>query len=252
MSDETPNPQATPDAPTSSDPAPTIVDVPPNGEAPAAPSPAPADAGHEWLPEKFKTPEALVQSYTELEKKLTSMTRAPEAYELKIPDDVEVDQKILDTFKTAQLTNEQAQSVLDMYTQDILPSFVTVSKELELQKLSNQLGLSVEKGTEEAQRVLTWAQTQVNGDEMVKEFGTSAAGTLYLREKMLASVQSERVTDVPGHPNVQTQSRIVTPAEIDQMIQDPRYATDPAYRSMVRGRIEQSMQAETEQAAASI
>lgn len=71
----------------------------------------------EWLPEKFKTPEDLAKSYSELEKTLKEKGKvAPEEYELPEDVDLNVDDDVfkgfIDVAKDANLSNEQLSSVL--------------------------------------------------------------------------------------------------------------------------------------------
>ena len=75
----------------------------------------------EWLPEKFKTPEDFAKSYGELEKKIGSMPKAPESYDLAFTKDMGVDMteeqntEVQTMFKNLNLTQEQAKGVMAMY-----------------------------------------------------------------------------------------------------------------------------------------
>ena len=63
-------------------PAEPLVDTVPTAEDTA---PKTADTRPEWLPEKFKTPEDLAKSYSELEKKMT--TKVPDQYDWQFAKD---------------------------------------------------------------------------------------------------------------------------------------------------------------------
>ena len=76
----------------------------------------------EWLPEKFKSPEDFAKSYTELEKKLSSVPKAPEEYDFTFTKDIglndmseEQNTEVQKMFKNLNLTQEQAKGVMGMY-----------------------------------------------------------------------------------------------------------------------------------------
>ena len=75
----------------------------------------------EWLPEKFKTPEDLAKSYSELEKKMTN--KVPEKYDWSITKDFgldevspELDKEITSVFKSAGFTQDQVKTALALYS----------------------------------------------------------------------------------------------------------------------------------------
>lgn len=93
------------------------VEAAPEAEAPERP---------EWLPEKFKTPEDMAKSYTELEKKLGApKEEAPEEYALNLPeqyadmelDDDELVSGFLEVAKTEGMPQEAVDKMVAMYAE---------------------------------------------------------------------------------------------------------------------------------------
>ena len=76
----------------------------------------------EWLPEKFKTGEDFVKSYTELEKKIGEQPRAPEKYDFSYAKDIglemteEQSKETADMFRQYNLTEAQAKGMLSLYS----------------------------------------------------------------------------------------------------------------------------------------
>jgi len=76
-----------------------------------------------WLPEKFKTPEDLAKSYTELEKKMAEMPKAPKDYnwdftqnlDLDITNDVETKKEAEDLFRSLNMSQKQIEGVVALY-----------------------------------------------------------------------------------------------------------------------------------------
>ena len=68
-----------------------------------------------WLPEKFKTPEDLAKSYTELEKKLADVPKAPKEYnwdfvnnfDMDLTGDEDTKREAEDLFRTLNMSQKQ-------------------------------------------------------------------------------------------------------------------------------------------------
>ena len=88
-------------------------------------SEAPKDTGDRpaWLPEKFKTGEDLAKSYNELEKKMTDQPKAPENYDWKFVENMDLQINNDDaTVKEAEsmfnklgMTQDQVEGVIALY-----------------------------------------------------------------------------------------------------------------------------------------
>lgn len=79
----------------------------------------------QWLPEKFKTPEDLAKSYSELEKKVSG-SKAPDKYDWSMTKDLgleevspELDQEITDVFKKANFTQDQVKTAMALYSDQL-------------------------------------------------------------------------------------------------------------------------------------
>ena len=80
----------------------------------------------EWLPEKFKTPEDFAKSYTELEKKLGTVPKAPDEYDYSFLKETtlnDIDEaqtgELTTMFKNLNLSQDQVKGVLGMYNDAI-------------------------------------------------------------------------------------------------------------------------------------
>ena len=78
---------------------------------------------YDWLPEKFKTPEDLAKSYTELEKKLADIPKAPKEYnwdfvnsmDLDLTGDEDTKREAEDLFRTLNMSQKQIEGVVALY-----------------------------------------------------------------------------------------------------------------------------------------
>jgi hypothetical protein len=230
---------------------PPLVDVSaPAGSSP--PSPTPTGAGGiserpDWLPEKFKAPEDLVTSYKELESKFSERVNIPETYEVEVPAGLEIPDTYYSAFKDAGLTNDQTQAMLNFYASTVAPEFVSVSRELELTKLSQSLDTDVAGATEEAKKILEWANSSPNGESLVSLHGSTASGVMYLKAHMEKQLSDSRMDDLSGGTPA-AYSDSMSAQEIDSMVQNPRYMTDPAYKAEVQRKMAKQMEKEAQAA----
>jgi len=78
---------------------------------------------YDWLPEKFKTPEDLAKSYTELEKKLADVPKAPKEYSWDFVNSLDLDltgnedtkREAEDLFRTLNMSQKQIEGVVALY-----------------------------------------------------------------------------------------------------------------------------------------
>lgn len=95
------------------------------GDAPATdnqPDNQPTEQ-YDWLPEKFKTPEDLAKSYTELEKKLADIPKAPKEYswdfvnamDMDLTGDEDTKREAEDLFRTLNMSQKQIEGVVALY-----------------------------------------------------------------------------------------------------------------------------------------
>ncbi len=182
----------------------------------------------EWLPEKFSTPEELVDAYNNMGKKIRDVqeSKLPEKYDLKLPEGVEsLPDEDAAFFREAGLSNDQAQKIMDYFVEQVMPEVQAARADLELEKLSSAWGATKDSPvfTERLAKVHKWASANLPA-EIVKEMSRTASGVKQLHQMMddgfvLASTGS--VTNKPSKN------------ELESMVRDPRYTSDPAFREKV-------------------
>ena len=87
---------------------------------------APADAERpQWLPEKFKTPEDFAKSYSELEKKIGSVEKAPDEYDygfvkdMGLQMDEQQQKEANEVFRSYGLTQKQMKGMMALYSDSV-------------------------------------------------------------------------------------------------------------------------------------
>lgn len=184
------------------------------------------------LPEGFDSPEELAKAYNEL-KEQTSSTQAPESYELELPEGfnglTDQDEQM---FREAGLTNEQAQKLVDKFHETVLPAMREKQVELEKERLGRQWQLdpSDRQFTSRLEQVKTWAENNLPS-EVVSQLAQSSNGVNALYQMMQSGIQGRMMDGQTSGTARMTQ------AELDSMVQDERYWTDPAYRQDVERRL---------------
>lgn len=203
----------------------------------------------ENLPEKFWDDERglqldkLVKSYGELEKKLgTKAAPVPEAYEVKLPDGVELpdgeplSEADVELFKELGLGNEQAQKLVDHFWSQVMPMVAEQQTNLEITKLAAAWNFEVgDEGPpaefkERLGAVRQWAESNLP-KEVVDNLRKSASGVQALWAMMQNKV-------APANTNGGVSSK--TDAELQAMVNDPRYwdPANDAYRQSVQAEFE--------------
>lgn len=203
----------------------------------------------DFIPEKFWDPEhglqldKLGKSYGELEKKLGSKAvPVPEAYEVKLPEGVELpdgealSEADVELFKELGLGNEQAQKLVDHFWSQVMPMLAEQQTELETTKLASAWGFEIgDEGppAEFRQRlgaVRQWAESNLPKD-VVDHLRKSASGV-----QALWSMMQNKVAPANASGMVSGKSD----AELQAMVNDDRY-WDPgneAFRQEVQKEIQ--------------
>ena len=225
--------------------------APAEGEAePAHTDPSSGDDKPEWLPDRFWDGdkgadfEGLAKSQNELYKKLRNGKHIiPEdsAYDLKFLDNkVAEDDALLGSFKKMAgergLTQDDFESIVGLVANNMPEDTAQeeqFNREAELEKLGPD-GQAVINGH------VKWAQEMVRegawtGDdfEEFKIWGGTANGIRALTR--LRQYYGEKT--IPIQANSDTSS-VPTQAELESLIADPKYNTDPAYRQKVYQQLE--------------
>jgi len=120
-----------------------------------------------WLPEKFKSPEDLAKSYTELEKKIS--TKVPEKYDWSMVKEfgledmpAELDTEVTTAFKKAGFSQDQVKTALALYA-DQMARVQTQMSALP------QVDLAAERQSLEK----TWGQDTNSRLDSVRKFATT-------------------------------------------------------------------------------
>jgi len=150
-----------------------LIDTQPEAPVETVPSAEAQEAEQperpEWLPEKFKSPEDLAKSYTELEKKV-STNKVPDAYDFSMTKDLGLDempedlsQEVTDVFKKSGFTQDQVKTAMALYSD-------------QMGKITQQMANSPRVDLDQEQSALQqqWGNEYADRLESVKKY----AGTL--------------------------------------------------------------------------
>ena len=192
------------------------------------------------VPDKFKNPEtgairmeALINSYSELEKKMSAGPSAPASAEdycincehgLFEPD-LEINQRL----HAKGMSEEQAQEVYDLAAEKMIPMMKQLagdfSADREVEKLIEHFG-GPEKWKEVSRQLLAFGQRNLPAD-VLENLSSSYEGVLAL-QKMMTSEE-------PGLQKKADNPSAVNTNELKSMMRDPRYwrDKDPAFISKV-------------------
>jgi hypothetical protein len=201
---------------------------------PAGSAETPARQRPEDIPEKFwdgergeiRT-EALLKSYTELERKMGSMASldippSPEEYAIKIDDPLlQSDPDINGRLHAAGFTRQQAQLVYELAAERLTPMIAEVASvfeaENQIRHLVDHFG-SAEKWRQAAQQITAWGKSSLPG-QVFKALATTSEGVLAMHRMM-----SE------GEPSLvrggSTANAVPTEVELKEWMRDPRYWRD--------------------------
>ncbi len=192
----------------------------------------------EWLPEKFKKPEDLAEAYKQLEKKLgekSGESSVPETYEVEVPEALgselgEEDEKF---FKEAGFSNEQAQKFLTWLSDHALPEIRAATAEAQQERLGRAWNMDPKsEGFQKRMRELRgWAESNLP-EEVVNSLRKSADGVQSLYTMMQQGVGATESGGSGGGGE-----EVLTQAQIDSWVADPRYQTDPAFRERVENEV---------------
>jgi hypothetical protein len=188
----------------------------------------------EDIPEKFwdgergeiRT-EALLKSYTELERKMGSMASldippSPEDYAIKIDDPLlQSDLDINGRLHAAGFTRQQAQLVYELAAERLTPMIAEVASvfeaENQIRRLVDHFG-SAEKWRQAAQQITAWGKSSLPG-QVFKALATTSEGVLAMHRMMSESEPSL----VRGGS---TANAVPTEVELKEWMRDPRYWRD--------------------------
>jgi len=167
---------------------------------------------------KFDSPQSLEQAYLELQKKLgESREEEPQADESE-EETEETEEEEQEEAVEGQLTEAQAQQLYTMVG-----------------------------GEKEYQSMLEWASQSLSKEEIEmydSVMGAGNANSIYFAVQALANKYSDSVGSegqlLTGRGSAESNAVFRSQSELVQAMSDPRYDNDPAYRSDVMAKLENS------------
>ncbi|MGQ0526461.1 MAG: capsid assembly protein [Alphaproteobacteria bacterium] len=188
------------------------------------------------VPEKFRNTEtgevnleALLSSYSELEKKLSQGPSVPKSardYKIDVSHGLfDVDDDVNDRLHKCGCTAEQAQEIYNLAAEKLVPMIMGMRSEFEadreVEKLVNHFG-GVEKWKEMSRQLLAFGQKNMALD-VLENLSSSYEGVLALHRMMKS--------DEPGLRRDADSGSGLDEKELQTMMRDPKYwrDKDPAF-----------------------
>ena len=208
----------------------------------------------EWLPEKFKSAEDMAKSYTELEKKFSSGNNEEEAPVAEADADTKTEEPTANNefskfseelAAKGELTEESFSELETMgYSKDMVDTYLAGLKSSQTADVDAVMDIV---GGDEGYNDLTgWAKDNMESKEL-ELYNSMVAGSTenakmaveWLMSKREASEGSEPNL-VQGKPQGITRDAFRSTAEVVAAMSDPRYKSDPAYRSDIEAKVGRS------------
>ena len=201
----------------------------------------------EWLPEKFKTPEDLAKSYSELEKKLSSPTEETQEDQAPAEEIPQVEfNKFAEEFsEKGELSTDSFSELEKMgYPKEMVETYIKGMQASEA--ADSDAVMQVAGGAEGYQELTDWARDNMEAREL--ELYNQMVGTGTDNAKMAVEwLMSKREVAGGIEPNLLSGRATGAPkqeyrstAEVVADMKDPRYATDPAFRQDVENKLARS------------
>lgn len=197
-----------------------------------------------WLPEKFKTPEELAKSYSELERKLSEGDKA---------SDVKLGVKKVDFDAVAREFAENGKISDDTYAKldeggiprRYVDEFI-VGQVARSEKVQTMVA-EIAGGPGSLEQVKAWGQTNLPQEEIdaynsLVDSGNPVSIRLALeglvaKYRKATGQEPDRVSGEAGGRGTAGPQPFKSSAEVVEAMKDPRYAKDPAYRRMIEQRL---------------
>lgn len=215
----------------------------------------------DWLPEKFKTPEEMAKSYAELESKLGSNKQGEQPAENTV-DPANADQKAaeealstkgLDLSEFSNEFNQKGELSPESYEKltkagfdkDLVDQFIEGQKaraSLFEADIVNSVG-----GREKYGDMVEWAKVNMSESE-INAFNSALAGGQDQAKLAVAGLKSRYDSANGSDPRLLSGSTkggqlgdvFESHAQVTEAMRDPRYKSDPAYRSKVQSKLARS------------
>lgn len=195
----------------------------------------------EWLPEKFKSPEAMAEAYKNLESKFGGFSGAPEDYEVTVPEGVDFQfyegsdfgvDKFKEFAKESNMSQETFSKAMDFYVQS------RVYDAMVEQKSREDSVYEVFGGKEAATKEIPQISARVKGalgEDGMKVYQDAASGshTAAASAIKLAGMLINKLDGEHTQAHVATPTPEVSRDELREMMKDPRYKTSQEFRDKV-------------------
>lgn len=196
----------------------------------------------EWLPEKFKSPEAMAEAYKNLESKFGGFSGAPEDYEVAVPEGVDFEFYEDSEFGVGQFKEFAKEANMSQETFSKAMEFYVNSRahDAMVEQQSRENGVYEAFGGEkEAIKAIPQISARVKGtlgEEGMKVYQdaasgshTAAASAIKLAGMLMEKLDGEYTPPAQAAP-VQSS---MTKKELAQALTTPEYAKDPEYKAMI-------------------
>ena len=213
-------------------------------EAAAVPEESPRP---EWLPEKFESPEALAEAYTNLEKKMGA-NEPPEPSRSDLMENKNIDMAALE--KEYQNNGELSVESYDAaakagYPKAVVDNYIAGQQAIVDKQVSEIFEYS--GGRQEYIDLIEWAGDELPDDEIDSFNKTVAANDVAAIKLAISGLKARKAEMGPKDPARQIEGgaasvadKFESWAQVKEAMSDPRYETDPAYNNSVVQKIGRS------------
>ena len=204
----------------------------------------------EWLPEKFKSPEDLAKSYSELEKKLSQPTddeAAPEAEatETEQSSSPQFDKYADEFANSGELSADSFSELENMgYPKEMVDTYIKGLQSA--QSADSNTVMEVAGGQEGYKELTDWArdnmaEAELNVYNQMVESNTDNAKVavewLMSRREASGAIEPNLLS---GKSTSSPKAEFRSTAEVVSAMKDPRYQEDPAFRKDVEEKLARS------------
>ena len=220
----------------------------------------------EWLPEKFKSPEAMAEAYAALEKRLSQNSEGSNESGKNeennddsgnVPESIESAEKIvqekgLDYSRFTAEYNSEGGLSEESFKQlekagiprNIVESYITG---LELQaENTTKAAYSIVGGEESYREMIEWAGDNLSASE-IAEFNNAVASTNGLAKMAIRGLYAQYINEAGSEPNLVSGKSTSNKSdvfrsveELSRAMSDSRYGTDPAYTKDIEAKLSRS------------
>ena len=204
----------------------------------------------EWLPEKFKTPEDLAKSYSELEKKLSQPTdsepeQAAEAGETEQSPAPQFDKFAEEFASSGELSADSFTELENMgYPKEMVETYIQGLQAS--QTADANAVMDVAGGQEGYQELTNWAKENMDASEL-NVYNQMVESNTDNAKVAVEWLMARREASGGVEPNLLSGKTIGSPreefrstAEVVSAMKDPRYQSDPAFRRDVEEKLARS------------